>query len=112
MCLGVPGRIIEIAGSEDSGGSRRLRDDPLTRMAKVSFGGTIADVCLAVVPEAAVGEYVIVHAGFALSVLDEQEAGQVFKYLEEIAAAESALAKENPLRGGARVAPPAVQPPR
>ena len=80
MCLGVPGKIIEIAGV-----------DPLTRMGKVSFGGTIADVCLATVPEAKMGDYVIVHAGFAISILDEEEAGQVFEYLNAIAAAENTL---------------------
>ncbi|MCS7158063.1 MAG: HypC/HybG/HupF family hydrogenase formation chaperone [Blastocatellia bacterium] len=73
MCLGVPGKIISISG-----------DDPLTRMGKVSFGGIIKDVCLAYVPEAQVGDYVIVHVGFAISRLDEQEAQQVFEYLRQM----------------------------
>lgn len=77
MCLGVPGRIIEVADG-----------DPLTRMGKVSFGGTIAEVCLATVPEAKKGDYVIVHAGFAISTLDEEEADQVFEYLNAIASME------------------------
>ncbi len=73
MCLGVPGKIISISG-----------DDPLTRMGKVSFGGIVKDVCLAYVPEAQVGDYVIVHVGFAISRLDEQEAEQVFEYLRQM----------------------------
>lgn len=73
MCLGVPGKIISING-----------DDPLTRMGKVSFGGIIKDACLAYVPEAQVGDYVIVHVGFAISRLDEQEAQQVFEYLRQM----------------------------
>lgn len=73
MCLGVPGKIISISG-----------DDPLTRMGKVSFGGIIKDACLAYVPEAQVGDYVIVHVGFAISRLDEQEAQQVFEYLRQM----------------------------
>lgn len=73
MCLGVPGKIISISG-----------DDPLTRMGKVSFGGIVKDACLAYVPEAQVGDYVIVHVGFAISRLDEQEAQQVFEYLRQM----------------------------
>lgn len=73
MCLGVPGKIINING-----------DDPLTRMGKVSFGGILKDACLAYVPEAQVGDYVIVHVGFAISRLDEQEAQQVFEYLRQM----------------------------
>jgi len=74
MCLGIPGEVVEIIG-----------DDALTRMGKVSFGGVIREVCLAGVPEAEVGAYVIVHAGYALSTLDEEEANQVFDYLGEMA---------------------------
>ena len=66
MCLAIPGKILSIT---DSG--------PLTRAGRVSFGGTIKEVNLAYVPEAGVGDYVIVHVGFALSKLDEQEAQQV-----------------------------------
>ncbi len=73
MCLGVPGKIISISG-----------DDPLTRMGKVSFGGILKEVCLAYVPDAQVGDYVIVHVGFAISRLDEQQAQQVFEYLRQI----------------------------
>jgi len=73
MCLAVPGRIESISG-----------DDPIVRMAKVSFGGVVKDVSLAYVPEAVVGDYVIVHVGFALNRLDEDEARKVFEILNEL----------------------------
>jgi hydrogenase expression/formation protein HypC len=73
MCLGVPGKILEI------------QDNALgMAMGKVSFGGISKEVCLAYVPEAQIGEYVIVHAGFALSVIDEKEAMEVFEMLKEM----------------------------
>jgi hydrogenase expression/formation protein HypC len=71
MCLGIPGRIIET----DDGG--------LMRMGKVDFGGVTREVCLAYVPEAQVGDYVIVHVGFAISQLDEDEARETFDLLVE-----------------------------
>jgi hydrogenase expression/formation protein HypC len=73
MCLAVPGRLLSIAG-----------DDPLARTGKVSFGGILKEVSLACVPEAKVGDYVIVHAGLAISVLDEAEAARTLEYLQEI----------------------------
>lgn len=73
MCLAIPGKIESISG-----------DDPLTRMGKVNFGGVLKDACLAYVPEAEVGDYVIVHVGFALSRLDEEEANKVFDYLRQM----------------------------
>jgi len=73
MCLAIPGKIESIRG-----------DDPLTRMGKVNFGGILKEACLAYVPEAKVGDYVIVHVGFALSRLDEEEAGKVFDYLKQM----------------------------
>jgi len=73
MCLAIPGKIESISG-----------DDPLTRMGKVNFGGILKDACLAYVPEARVGDYVIVHVGFALSRLDEDEAQKVFDYLKQM----------------------------
>lgn len=73
MCLAIPGKIESISG-----------DDPLTRMGKVNFGGVIKEACLAYVPEAKVGDYVIVHVGFALSRVDEAEAHKVFEYLNEM----------------------------
>jgi hydrogenase expression/formation protein HypC len=54
------------------------------RLAKVEFGGIVKEVCLAYVPEAGVGDYVIVHVGFAISRVDEAEAARVFSYLDEI----------------------------
>ena len=76
MCLGVPGLIAET-----------YEKDGLP-MARVSFGGIIKETCLAYVPEAQVGDYVLVHVGFALSRIDEQEAQEIFSYIEEINAAE------------------------
>lgn len=73
MCLAIPGKVTSINGQ-----------DPLTRMGKVDFGGVLKEACLACVPEAQVGDYVIVHAGFAISRLDEDEAGKVFEYLREM----------------------------
>ncbi|MBP9900021.1 MAG: HypC/HybG/HupF family hydrogenase formation chaperone [Verrucomicrobiota bacterium] len=75
MCLAIPGKIESISG-----------EDPVTRMGKVNFGGILKEVSLAYVPEAQVGEYVIVHAGFALSRVDEEEAQKVFGYLKQMAA--------------------------
>ena len=73
MCLAIPGKIESITG-----------DDPITRMGRVNFGGVIKEASLAYVPEAQVGEYVIVHAGFALSKVDEEEAQKVFAYLKQM----------------------------
>lgn len=73
MCLAVPGKIVSIRG-----------DDPLIRTGKVSFGGIVKEVSLAYTPEAKVGDYVIVHVGFAISTLDEAEANRVFEYLREM----------------------------
>lgn len=73
MCLAVPGKILDVSG-----------DDPIMRTGRVDFGGIVKEVNLAYVPEAQAGEYVIVHAGFAISTLDEAEASKVFEYLREI----------------------------
>lgn len=73
MCLAIPGQILEITGQ-----------DPLERTARVSFGGVVRQVSLAYTPEAKVGDYVITHVGFALNVLDETEANQVFEYLSQL----------------------------
>jgi len=75
VCLAVPGKIESIQG-----------DDPVFRTGKVNFGGIVKEVNLAYVPEAKVGDYVMVHVGFAISVVDEQEARQVFEYLKQISA--------------------------
>lgn len=73
MCLAVPGKIVSIEGT-----------DPLCRMGKVNFGGIVKEVNLSYVPEAKPGEYVIVHAGFAISTVDEREAREVFEYLRQM----------------------------
>ncbi len=73
MCLGVPGKVESI--EEDATG---------VRMGKVNFMGVKKDVCLAYVPEVQVGDYVIVHVGFAISKLDEKEALEVFEYLRQM----------------------------
>lgn len=73
MCLAVPGKILDVSGA-----------DPIMRTGRVDFGGIVKEINLAYVPEAQVGEYVIVHAGFAISTLDETEANTVFEYLREI----------------------------
>jgi len=73
MCLAIPGKITQISGEE-----------PLSRMGKVDFGGVLKEASLAYVPDAKVGDYVIVHVGFAISCLDEDEANKVFEYLREM----------------------------
>jgi hydrogenase expression/formation protein HypC len=77
MCLGIPGRVAETYAQND------------LPMAKVEFGGIRKEVCLAYVPEAAVGDYVIVHVGFAISQVDEEEAAEIFEYLKQIEEAEN-----------------------
>lgn len=59
-------------------------DDPLTRMGRINFGGIIKEASLAYVPEVVIGDYVIVHVGFALSKVDEDEAQKVFEYLRQM----------------------------
>lgn len=72
VCLGIPGKIIE---SFEAHG---------LRMAKVQFGGIVREACLQYVPEAAVGDYVVVHVGFAIARLDEEEAMRTYQLLEEM----------------------------
>ena len=73
MCLGVPGKVVEI--SEDPSG---------VVMGKVDFSGIVKEVCLAYVPEAKLGDYVVVHVGFAISVVGEDEAQEVFEFLRQM----------------------------
>jgi hydrogenase expression/formation protein HypC len=73
MCLAVPGKIVSIEGQ-----------DPILRSGRVDFSGIIKQVNLAYVPEAKVGDYVLVHVGFAINTIDEAEANQVFEYLREM----------------------------
>jgi hydrogenase expression/formation protein HypC len=72
MCLGIPGKVVSL---ESASG---------LRMGKVSFGGVVREVCLEYVPEVTLGEYVIVHAGFAISLVDAEEAARTFHLLEEM----------------------------
>lgn len=72
MCLGIPGKVVETYQEHD------------VLMGKVDFGGVSKRVCLEHVPAAKIGEYVLVHVGFALSVLDETEARRVFEFLDEM----------------------------
>ena len=76
MCLGIPGEVTSIAPSGDD----------LLREGRVAFGGVVKSVCLAWVPDAQVGDFVIVHAGFAISRLDRERAAHVFAYLDAIGA--------------------------
>lgn len=73
MCLAIPGKVVSISG-----------DDSLTRMGRIDFSGVIKQASLAYVPEVGIGDYVIVHVGFALSKVDEAEAQKVFSYLKQI----------------------------
>jgi hydrogenase expression/formation protein HypC len=82
MCLGIPGKISEIY--EANG----------LHMGKVDFGGVTKEVCLAYVPEAQIGNYTIVHVGFALNVLDEVEALETLQLLREIGALDEELGAE------------------
>jgi hydrogenase expression/formation protein HypC len=72
MCLAVPGRVVELLGEED------------LRAARVDFGGVVREVSLAFVPEAAVGDYVLVHVGFAIARIDEASAQAAFETLAEL----------------------------
>lgn len=72
MCLGIPGKIVECFESQG------------LRMAKVAFGGIVREACLACVPEASVGDYVLVHVGFAISKIDEEEAARTYRLLQEL----------------------------
>lgn len=72
MCLAVPGKVIEL-----------YQEDGM-QMAKIDFGGVVREACMAYVPEIQVGEYTIVHVGFAISKLDEEEAQEIFRMLAEM----------------------------
>jgi hydrogenase expression/formation protein HypC len=89
MCLGVPGKIIEIhtAGT--------------LRMAKVDFGGVVREACIETLPEAKLGDYTIVHAGFALSLLSEEEAQASLEALRELADIQAELNPPDEAESGA-----------
>lgn len=82
MCLGIPGRIIETYESEG------------LKIGKVDFGGVTREVCLEYVPEASVDDYVIVHVGFAINILNEEEAQETLALLSELAEIEAELESE------------------
>lgn len=82
MCLAIPGRILSVSG-----------DDPVLRSGKVDFGGVAKEINLSYVPEARVGDHVLVHVGFALTVIDEAEAARVFASLQEIAGLDATRAE-------------------
>jgi hydrogenase expression/formation protein HypC len=73
MCLGIPGEVLSI--EEETQG---------LRLGRARFGGVVREVSLDLVPEARVGDYVVVHAGFAISVIDAEEAQSVFRLLQEM----------------------------
>jgi hydrogenase expression/formation protein HypC len=93
MCLAVPGQVESI------------RDDNGTRMGRVNFGGVVKDVCLAYLPEIAVGDYTIVHVGFAISKIDEASARETLRTFEELGILAEGLAElREPLpEGGERL---------
>ena len=82
MCLAIPGLILEATS------------DPLMRTGRVDFGGVVKEVNLAFTPEAKVGDYVLVHVGFALTVIDAAEAAKVFEHLDRIGEIEAELRTE------------------
>jgi len=84
MCLAIPGKVIEVF--EDQG----------LRMGRVDFGGTVKKACLAQLPEASVGDYVLVHVGFALSLVDPAEAERTYRLLEELGLLEELKVPEGP----------------
>lgn len=87
MCLGVPGKVIEIYTSDG------------VRMGRVDFGGLVKEVCLAYVPEVEIGDYTIVHVGFAITQLDEQSAQESLALLQQISALDEELgiSEEGPI---------------
>jgi len=72
MCLGVPGKIIDIYESNG------------LRMGKIDFGGVVREACLAYVPEAKIGDYTLIHVGFALNIISEEESQQTLELLNQI----------------------------
>lgn len=79
MCLGIPGKIVE------------LYQQAGLRMAKIDFGGVLREACVETLPEARVGDYAIIHAGFALNLMDEQEALETLQLLREAGALDEEL---------------------
>jgi hydrogenase expression/formation protein HypC len=82
MCLAIPGKVIEVFEAQG------------LRMARADFGGTIRKVCLEHLPEAGLGDYVLVHVGFALSRVDPEEAERTYRFLQELGQLEELQAPE------------------
>ena len=96
MCLAVPGKVVEIREEDD------------TRMGQVDFGGVMKDVCLEYLPDLQVGEYTIVHVGFALQRLDEESAMQSLALYRKLGALEEEFGDQwGTRRAAGRRAPPA-----
>ena len=89
MCLAIPGKVLEVSG-----------DDPLLRSGRVSFNGVVKQVSLTCAPEARPGDYVLVHVGVAISVIDEKEAQETFRYLQQMGDLDG-LESQAPEKGGA-----------
>jgi hydrogenase expression/formation protein HypC len=87
MCLGIPGRVIETYSRDG------------LPMGKVDFGGIRKEVCLAYTPEAGLGDYVLIHVGFAISRIEEAEANEIVSYLEQIDEANTIREQEEQGRG-------------
>jgi hydrogenase expression/formation protein HypC len=88
MCLAVPGKLLSVQG-----------EDPLERSGRVSFGGVIKEVSLACAPEARPGDYVLVHVGVAIGVVDAEEAEETFRYLRAMGELEGLEPGPAPPRG-------------
>jgi hydrogenase expression/formation protein HypC len=87
MCLGIPGKITDI-----------YEKDTL-KMGKLDFGGVAKEVCLAYVPDAQVGDYALIHVGFAISLMDEDEAIETLKLIREVAEFGEEIGQEKPTGG-------------
>jgi hydrogenase expression/formation protein HypC len=83
MCLGIPGRITESYEKEG------------LRMGRIDFGGTLREACLAYVPEATVGDYVLVHVGFAISQISESEAQETLALLQQLVELEEEIGPQS-----------------
>lgn len=94
MCLAVPGKVESI------------HDDHGTRMGRVNFGGVVKDVCLAYLPDIAVGDYTIVHVGFALSRIDEDSARETLRTFADLGLLEEELAELRESDAAAEGVPP------
>jgi len=96
MCLGIPAKILEIY--EANG----------LKMGKVDFGGVTREACLAYVPEAQIGDYALIHVGFALNLISETEAQETLALLAEMAALENELPPASPADSGAQSSHPST----